>query len=129
MVIKQEERKYIIELGQTSDRNRERTRFLFKERFGYPVSNFSIGNIWKDAGIELNSHGGYRHGIQEELFNELYNRHSGDVIAISEEMGVSIKTIVNRCYTSRYSPKNVPEEFKKKSKRKRLCDKFIYNGI
>lgn len=124
MALSSEEKNFINNFG--SEITNTEIRKLFKEKFGYHVSEPSV---IKYRSRETKSRGGCTHGISKESFTGLYEKYYGDVQAMFPETGYkTIGTVVRRCWALTLEPKNIPKHHYSKRTKITLCDKFVWKG-
>jgi hypothetical protein len=131
MALSEKEREYIKSLfNPERSTSMNEIRDSFKNKFGYRVSEVTINKIWKTLPNYISlGKGGFRNGMRSEEFRAFYDNHQGNIEKMAEESGMKLTSLVSRCYELSLKPKNIPDEFyKRKYKRVKVCDVFVYTG-
>ena len=109
MSLTTEQNNYVLELYGESGNSRTKAAELFEEKFGCSVSVFTIKNKWKNAGYELNPHGGNR-GLTDKQVRELHGKYDGNVEEMLRELGrESSASLVERCKKLDLEVFNIPK--------------------
>jgi len=107
MAFSDEQNKYLKRLYTKANQSRRKAKELFEVKYRESISLDTIRRKWVKDGLKMNSHGGYRHGLTDEEFKEIYWGCKEDMQKMKEKTGRLEKNLVYRCSQLGLKPKNL----------------------